>query len=248
MVKNALKGLGLFLAALLLQKAAFAAEVVELPQEELAQESVYPVFDRPVSVKNRSVTTMGKWEVGGYYGNAMTEPIFNVSKWGLAGYYHWTEEHAIGFFFEKNSAGLNKYGEQLKDVTDSTGGKISLDFSRAPSPESTMMADYNFMAFYGKMSLAKNIVFNLHTFGSFAAGMVKYTNKSYPGVAFGIGQKYYITKSLSLRVDLRMFMNNAPVPFLKGYMKNTDPQPSQSQFSERLTYTTNMDFGVNYMF
>ena len=101
MVKNALKGLSLFLAALLLQRVAFAAEVVELPTEELAQESVYPVFDKPVSVKNRNVNTAGKYEIGGYYGNALTEPIFNVSKFGIVGYYHWSEDHAIGLFFDR---------------------------------------------------------------------------------------------------------------------------------------------------
>jgi len=252
MFKNALKGLGLFLAAFLLQKVAFAAEVVELPQEELAQESVYPVFDKPVSVKNRNILTSGKFEVGGYYGNAMTEPIFNVSKIGFAGYYHWSEEHAIGGFFETNLSGLSKYGEQLKSVASTNGSTIRLDFTRAPAPQSTMMADYNFKAFYGKMSLSKRIVFNLATFGSLAAGLVKYTNKAYPGIALGLGQKYYMTKQLSLRVDLRMFMNNAPVPFFAGNgtvsLDPTRTAPNYDQFDERLTYTTNLDVGVNYMF
>lgn len=250
--KNALKGLSLFLAAFLLQRVSFAADVVELPPEELAQESVYPVFDRPVSVKNRNILTAGRYEMGAYYGNALTEPIFNVSKFGIAGYYHPSEEHAIGVFFEKNSAGLSKYGDQLKSVIDSNGSKVSLDFSRAPAPDSTMMVDYNFKAFYGKMSLTKAVVFNLTTFGSLAAGMVKYSNKSYPGLAIGLGQKYHVTKNFSLRLDARMFANNAPIPFFKktnGKGLNTsDPAPSYDQFQERITYTTNINVGVNYMF
>jgi outer membrane beta-barrel protein len=252
MMKNALKGLSLFLAAFLLQRVAFAADVVELPPEELAQESVYPVFDRPVSVKNRNVLTAKRYEIGGYYGNALTEPIFNVSKFGLAGYYHINEDHAIGLFFEQNSAGLSKYGDQLKDVTSTTGSKISLDFTRAPAPQTTVMADYNFKAFYGKMSLTKRIVFNLTTFGSLAAGMVKYSNTSYPGIAVGLGQKYYLTNQFSLRLDLRMFANNAPIPFIapKGTvgLNTGSTPPSYDQFAERITYTTNIDVGVNYMF
>jgi len=252
MVKNVLKGLSLFLAALLLQRVAFAAEVVELPQEELATESVYPVFDKPVSVKNRNVILTNKWEVGAYYGNALTEPIFNVSKFGLSGYFHTSEEHTFGLLFEKNSSGLSKYGDQLKNVTDSSGSVIHYDFTRAPSPTQTMMFDYNFNAYYGKMSLSKSIVFNLTTFGSAAAGMVSYTNKSYPGIALGLGQKYYLSRQFSLRVDLRMFMNNAPVPFYKSDgthgMKPTEAAPPAGNFSERLTYTTNLDIGVNYLF
>lgn len=255
MIKNALKGLSLFLAAFLLQRAAFAAEVVELPTEELATESVYPVFDKPVSVKNRNITTAGRYEIGGYYGNALTEPIFNVSKFGIAGYYHWSEDHAIGAFFEANMSGLSKYGEQLKEVPGASGGTIHLDFTRAPAPRSTLMVDYNFKAFYGKMSLSKSLVFNLSTFGSAAAGMVQYQNKSYPGIALGLGQKYYLGKQFSLRWDIRMFMNNAPIPFFatqNGYSLNpTTPgttAPSYDLFSERLTYTTNLGIGVAYMF
>lgn len=252
MIKNALKGLSLFLAAFLLQKVAFAAEVVELPTEELAQESVYPVFDKPVSVKNRNVTTAGRFELGGYYGNALTEPIFNVSKIGFAGYYHWSEEHAIGLFFESNMSGLSKYGEQLKDVPGASGGNVKLDFTRAPAPETTLMVDYNFKAFYGKMSLSKSMVFNLSTFGSASAGFVKYQNKSYPGLAAGLGQKYYLGRKFSIRWDLRMFINNAPVPFYQAtgpYTLNPGgTAPPFDQFSERMTYTTNLDVGLAYMF
>lgn len=254
MIKNALKGLSLFLAAFLLQKVAFAAEVVELPTEELAQESVYPVFDKPVSVRNRNVTTAGHLEVGGYYGNALTEPIFNVSKFGVAGYYHWSELHAIGLFFENNMSGLSKYGEQLRSVPGASGGNISLDFNRAPAPQNTLMADYNFKAFYGKMSLSKSIVFNLTTFGSASAGLVKYQNKAYPGIAAGFGQKYHMGRNLSLRLDLRMFIHNAPIPFYPSAgggqpsLNPSSPAPTHAQFSERITYTTNVDVGLAYMF
>ncbi|HEY8270800.1 MAG TPA: outer membrane beta-barrel domain-containing protein [Pseudobdellovibrionaceae bacterium] len=265
MIKNALKGLSFFLSfflnfflvAFFLQSVAFATEVVELPTEELATESVYPVFDKPVSVKNRNIITAGRFELGGYYGNALTEPIFNVSKYGLAGYYHVNENHAIGAFFESNAAGLSKYGQQLTDVPGSTAGShIHLDFTRAPAPQSTFMVDYNFKAFYGKMSLSKSLVFNLTTFGSAAAGFVKYQNKSYLGIALGLGQKYHLSKQFSLRWDLRMFANNAPIPFYSstGNPYTLDPTdgvkkaPPFDQFSERLTYTTNLNVGVSYMF
>jgi outer membrane beta-barrel protein len=253
MIKNALKGLSLFLAAFLLQRVAFATEVVELPTEELATESVYPIFDKPVSVKNRNITTTGHFEIGGYYGNALTEPIFNVSKFGFAGYYHMSEIHALGIFYETNASGLSKYGEQLKSVPGTTpGSTITLDFTRAPAPESIFMADYNFKAFYGKMSLSKSLVFNLTTFGSASAGFVKYQNKAYLGIAMGLGQKYYITKQFSIRWDMRMFANNAPIPFFataNGHtLSPSGTAPTFGEFSERITYTTNLNIGAAYMF
>ncbi|RYF96631.1 MAG: outer membrane beta-barrel domain-containing protein [Chitinophagaceae bacterium] len=163
------------------------------------------------------------------------------------------EDHALGFFYEKNAAGLSKYGEQLKEVPSANGGSTQLDFTRAPAPDSTMMVDYNFKAFYGKMSLSKSVVFNLSTLGTLGAGMVKYANKAYPGIALGLGQKYYMTNNFSLRADLRLFMNNAPIPFYKSNgtgtgIEKANKAPTYDQFSERLTYTTNIDVGVNYMF
>lgn len=240
MLKNGFKAALIIVLALMLHKAAFA-EVVNLPTEELAQESVLPVFDKPVSVKNRNVVTAGRIEVDGFYGYAMTEPIANVSKLGLGIYYNSSEAHAWGLLIAKNFAGLSSYADQLDQ-------QFSLDFSRAPSPEMTIMGDYNLKAFYGKMSLTKSLVFNTLLYGSASVGAVKYVHKTYPAVAVGIGQKFYFTKQWALRFDLRLYANQAPIPFLNGALKPSDPKPDYSDFQERLTYTTNLDVGLSYLF
>ncbi len=241
LLKRALFSTIIFVGAFCLHKVAFAQEVVGLPQEELAQESVYPIFDKPNSVRNRNVVTTGRVDADIFYGMALTEPIANVSKLGVAAYYNFNEDHALGFLFAKNSTGLSSYATQLK-------GQFGLDFNRAPKPENTMMLDYNIKAYYGKMSLAKSLVFNLSLYGSAAVGMVKYQHKSYPAIAVGIGQKFFFTKQLALRADLRMYAHQAPIPFLDGYLRSSDPVPEASQFKERMTYTTNLDIGLSYLF
>lgn len=234
--------LNFFLVIVFAQFAkANPAEYIELPPEELAQESVHPMFDRNDSVRSRSVVTAGKFDVGGFYGMALTEPIFNVSKLGFNLYYHSSENHAWGLILAKNSTGLSTYADQLNS-------SFSLDLNRAPNPDLVLLGDYNLKAFYGKMSLSKSTVLNLSLFGSLAAGVVKYSNKTYPAVAFGLGQKFYFNKNWALRFDLRLMANTAPIPFLKGYIKKTDPVPSANQFDERMTYTTNLDLGVSYLF
>lgn len=240
MLKNGFKAALIIVLALMLHRAAFA-EVVNLPTEELAQESVLPVFDKPVSVKNRNVVTAGRFEVDGFYGYAMTEPIANVSKLGLGIYYNTSEAHAWGLLIAKNFAGLSSYADQLDQ-------QFGLDFSRAPSPEMTIMGDYNLKAFYGKMSLTKSLVFNTLLYGSASVGAVKFVHKTYPAVAVGIGQKFYFTKQWALRFDLRLYANQAPIPFLNGALKPSDPKPDYNDFQERLTYTTNLDVGLSYLF
>lgn len=242
MLKSGFKIVFIVMAAFLLHKAAFAAEVIQLPPEELAQESVLPVFDNSVSVRNRTVVTDKKIDMNLFYGFAMTEPIADVSKLGVSAYYNWSEEHAIGLLFAKNFSGLSSYADQL--------GKspYNLDFNRAPKPDMTIMADYNIKAFYGKMSLTKSLVLNTLLYGSLSGGAVKYENKTYPAIAIGFGQKFFFNKNWALRADLRLYANQAPIPFKKNALKPTDPVPDKSTFDERVTYTTNLDIGLSYLF
>lgn len=228
--------------AITLAERASASEVIELPQEELAKESVLPVFDRPVSVKNRNIVTEGRIDLNLFYGMALSEPIYNVSRFGLSGYYHTSEDHAFGLLFSQNSSGLSQYANQLKD-------QFNLDFGRAPRPESTLMGDWNLKMYYGKMSLTKNTVLNLSLYTTVGAGIVKYVHKSYPAIAPGLGQKFYLGKHFALRFDMRLFMHQAPIPFLDNALKpGTDPVPSFDRFEERLTFTTMLDAGLTYLF
>ncbi|MNJ92509.1 hypothetical protein D3C87_101810 [compost metagenome] len=242
MLKSGFKIVFIIMAAFLLHKAAFAADVIELPPEELAQESVLPIFDKSVSVKNRNIITAKKFDANLFYGFAMTEPIADVSKLGLSLYYNWSEDHAIGLLFAKNFSGLSTYADQLSKPP------YNLDFNRAPKPDMTVMADYNIKAFYGKMSLSKSLVLNTMLYGSLSAGVVKFDTKTYPGIAFGFGQKFYFNKNWAVRADLRLYANQAPIPFKQGALKPSDPVPDKSTFDERITYTTNLDLGVSYLF
>jgi outer membrane beta-barrel protein len=243
-----------YLAALLVfGTTAYPKELIQLPTEELARESVSPVFDINDSVRNRNIVTKEKFEGAIFYGWALTEPIANVSKLGLSGYYHRNEDDAYGLIFMKNFSGVSHYAKQLNE-------QYKLDFTRAPMPEASLFFDYNLKAFYGKMSISKNTVTNYHFFGSLAGGMIKYANKNYPAIAAGLGQKFYYDKKFSFRFDFRVFLNQAPIPFLKCEpgkhegIKNSatdscnELAPSYSDFSERLTITSVIDIGVSYLF
>lgn len=235
-------------AGLLAQRAS--AEVIELPPEELAKESVLPVFDRPVSVKNRNVVTAGKIDVNLMYGLALSEPIYNTSRFVFSAYYNSSEDNAFGLIYSKNSGGLSTYANQLNE-------EFKLDFSRAPSPQQSIMGDWDWKMYYGKLSVTKNAVVNMHLYSTLAAGIVQFQHKSYPAVAPGLGQKFYFGKSFALRFDMRLFMHQAPIPFLdsKGCTRpgintscTTQPLPSYGDFEERLTFTTALDAGLSWMF
>ncbi len=234
----------LFLISILfLSRPALASDsdLIELPMDELAKESVTPIFDKNQSTKNRNIITEKKIDLNVFYGWALTEPIASVSKLGLTAYYHTSEDSAWGLLFAKTFAGVSNYAEQLKK-------QYSLDFSRAPAPEFTLMVDYNLKAFYGKMSLTKKNVLNMHVLGTAAGGLVKYQHKSYPAVALGVGQKFYFSKAWALRLDLRVFAHNAPIPFLANKLKTSSSPPSYTDFEERMNYIYVLDVGMSYLF
>lgn len=249
------KVLNLFLVssiAWLMSAKAFAQADFEVPEDELAQESVYPVFDNPVSLKNRNVKDFDTFDIGVFGGLALTEPVSNTTKFGLTANYHFSEVHSLGISYAKSSTGLSRDAQGLKD-------DFGLDFNRAPSLDYTFMADYNFKLFYGKLSLTKESVMNTSVYLSGGLGIAKYTHKSYPTMSLGIGEKFYFNNHWSLKLDLRLFAGNAPIPFKARALRDgtkpndnpgnaPDPIPSYDSFDERLTYTTNLEIGLNYLF
>lgn len=243
MVKNFFKAALVILLAILLGRVSFAAsEVVELPPEELARESVLPIFDKKTVVRNRSIVTTDRFDADVFYGYAMTEPIANVSKLGLGLYYNFNEDHALGIFVANNMSGLSDYAKQIEKVG-------SVDFSRAPMPKNAVMGDYNLKMFYGKMSLSKSIVFNTILFSSASLGGIQYEHKTYPAVAVGLGQKFYFNRHWAFRFDLRLYANMGPVPFLgNDKLKPGTTKPSPDEFPERVIFTTNLDLGLSYLF
>ncbi len=216
---------------------------IDVPVDELAQETVYPVFDHLASVKNRNVATENRFDLGLFGGYALTEPIYSTAKFGVALNYHINELHSLGALFSQNTTGLSRDGDALKDLQP-TG----LDFNRAPKPKNTFLLDYNYKPYYGKLSVTKNSVINTTIFGSAAAGLIVYEHKSYPAVAFGLGERFYFTSQFSLKIDLRLFIHQAPIPFKRDALKPTDPLPAPDSFDERISYTTNLEVGLNYLF
>jgi outer membrane beta-barrel protein len=233
----------IFLMAVLLVYGltVYAAEEIEVPDDELAKESVLPVFDNTVSVRNRNVMMSGRFDVGVFGGVALTEPIASTTKFGFEVNYHLNEDHSVGGFYALNTTGLSKDAQGLLN-------DFRLDFSRAPKLKNYMMLDYNYSPFYGKLSFSKNFVMNTTIFGSCSLGLVQYEHKSYPALALGLGERFYFGKQLSLKVDFRFFAHQAPIPFQEGAIRDTDPVPALSSFKERLTYTSNLQLGLNYLF
>lgn len=228
---------------ILLQSAvANSAESITIQEDELAQESVLPKFDKNEATKNRNIITEKKIEFGAYYGWNILEPIMNQGKFGLNVGYHLSEMSALSLNYASWQNGLNT------QYTDALLSSSSLDFSRTPKLKYSIYGHYEWKVFYGKISLTKLGVVNLSTYPIVGVGTTAYEHKSYFGFDLGIGQKFYFTKALALRADFKLQYSQKPSPFLSGKMRPTDPTPAPNDFKEIWDLATMLEIGMSFIF
>lgn len=233
-----------FCAALILLLGSYSAwaDEIEVPEEELARETTLPVFDKRRVVLNRNVVNESRFEFGGGFGLEMNEPFYNDYMFNLQGTYNFTETSALNVLGLFWMDGLSDYGEQLKPgkTYPSTPSKNieAFDPGKAPHPVWGMFANYQFTAYYGKISLSKLGVMNLNLYGLAGLGYINMDQVSTFGLNLGVGQNFFFTKTFGLRFDFRWLIFQGP----DATSQKLRPQdnPSASSFDERIFYNGQM--------
>lgn len=219
----------------------FAADI-EVPEEELARDSVLPVFDTQRAVLNRNVLTNKRFEIAFGPGLEMNEPYYNDLMYTGQITYNYSETSAINVQGHYWNSGLSTYGEQLK-----AGGTkfASFDASKAPHPEWGVFVNYEYIAYYGKISLTKKSVMNLNLFGIAGAGYINMGDANTFGLNLGLGQNFFVTNNIGLRFDLRWLIFQGPNPTTQdlGPTKN----PSAEAFGDRIYYNTQMGLALVFV-
>lgn len=232
--------------ALLASSQNVLADDIEFPEEELARESTLPVFDKQRAVLNRSVITEKRFEFGIGGGLEMNEPYYSDFMFGGHGTYNYSDTSAIniqGLFWMD---GLSDYGTQLKAGNPNPPNAFpSFDASKAPHPSWAVFANYQFIAYYGKISLSKQTVMNLNLFALAGLGYINMDSISTVGINLGVGQNFFITNNVGIRADLRWLIfqgPNAPTQRL-GPADN----PSSSSFEERIYYNGQIGLALVFL-
>ncbi|MCB0390533.1 MAG: outer membrane beta-barrel domain-containing protein [Bdellovibrionales bacterium] len=233
----------------LLYIPALYAEVIEFPEEELAQESVLPIFDRVEVVKSRNVPTSERFEFGGGFGLNLTEALYDNKSINIHGTYNFTNLHAINFIYIYPFEGLSNMGNDLANGKGLAANQ-EFDPSLAPYPESYMMLNYQITAYYGKISLSKKFVMNVSLYGLAGLMNVTFSDSSSVGAVVGMGQKFYFNRNFGLRFDLLGMMYQGPDA--TSAPNGLDPdlvksQVSSSSLDETLFFRTFFNFGLVYL-
>lgn len=227
----------LVVVGLLWADTGVRAEDIEVPEEELARESVLPVFEKRQAVLNRHVVTTKRTEFGLGIGLEINEPYYNDLMFTLQGTYNFNEVHAVNFQGLFWNSGLSGYGEQL-----AAGGTNpyfeQFDASKAPHPEWGLFANYQFIAYYGKISITKRGVMNLNLFGLGGVGYINMGEVSTVGLNLGMGQNIFFTRNFGLRLDLRWLIFQGPNATTQRLLPSDNP--SASSFDDRIFYNTQL--------
>lgn len=229
--------------------AATTKQVIEFPTEELASESVLPYFDHPEAVKNRLVPTAKRLELGVFGSYSLTEPFYDPRAFGANATYHLTEVHGVNLMGQVYVGGISSYADQLNPIPLSNGqhGVTSLNLQYAPAPKYLFLANYQYTAFYGKISLTKDYVMNLSLFGLLGAGAMGVGDTTAPVLSLGIGQKFYLGSSFAIRFDLRGIAYNGPDVLTGPDLNAATSVVSASQFTTKIQFGTLLSAGVVYI-
>ena len=219
----------------------------ELPSEELAKESVLPVFDKTVVVRNRAVTTAQRFEVNGYAGLNLLEPFYSNMVMGFGGTYHFTETHGVNVTAMMLGSSLSSNAKALQNGEGLPPGQ-SFDASRAPTVESILFGNYQMTAYYGKISVTKQRAMNLSLYGLAGLGIVNWSDKVEPALNVGFGQKLYFTPNWALRADLNLAMYNGPDTASKQGLTTGGPTLGSGDFSKTMYFRSFLTAGIAYLF
>lgn len=201
-----MKSFLLVLAALCFCLTSYAV-TIELPEEELAKESVLPVFEGgTVAVKSRRVETKKKFEVGPMVGMIFNEPFFSPLAYGVHAGYHINEFHSIAInAFLRNSSLSDDAGQLDSDLSQPSQ---KINFRVVPIPEYLATVDYQLTPYYGKISLSKDFVMNLALYVYGGAGMTDLGGKMTWIANVGVGQNLFFTPRFGIRLDVKFLMYN----------------------------------------
>lgn len=223
-----------------------AAEI-ELPEEELAKESVLPVFDKTVVVRNRAVTLTERFEVSANLGLNLLEPFYTNAVYGFGGAYHFDEMHGVAFSGMFLQTELTSNAKALQAGEGLTDSGQTFDASKAPTVDSMLFASYQLTAYYGKVSLTKNRAMNLSLYGLLGGGLVNWSDHTELALNAGLGQKLYITPNVALRADLNMAIYQGP-DITSKELPATGPSRESDYFDDTIYFRTFLTVGLAYLF
>lgn len=184
-------------------------------------------------VQNRLYTKAGKVEVGFFGGLVSTDPFLDVQTIGASAGWHLSEYfalHALGWkSYASPSSALRVFEAERKATTNTNMPKSFLGLELAGS------------FLYGKLSLfgKKIIYYDLYVNGG--AGLTETESGRYFTPIVGLGQQFYVTKMISLKINYRL------TPYHENIIEKVIPTSMGTVIDERTNWSHTFALGVSFL-
>lgn len=147
-------------------------------------------------VQNRLYSKKQRFHLGLQGGIGYSDPFLQIYNVGSSLGYFFDETFGVALigwkYLVSDSSALTRFKEEKK-------GEINLN-----RPNWFLGAELNYSVLYGKLSLLgkKIIYYDMHLSGG--GGVTDTYSGKYPTGHLGVGQRFFVSKSISIRVDYRL--------------------------------------------
>lgn len=213
---------------------------VVVGEDELPTESVTPITDNNSAVLNKKIKFTKRFLVDFDMGSVLDEPIVNASYYLVRASYYTNEEYSFGFGIRSRFGGRTSYSEQLYQ------GSAQLEFNRAPAPTQSTFLSYGYNFYYGKISIAKNLVVPASTKLESDFGLQTFGSSSKPFVQAAINQSFFLTSNLALGLNLGLSMAQIVDPTSVN-IRSSQPLPSEASFANKIQFNQYLSVNLNVL-
>lgn len=178
-------------------------------------------------VQNRTYSKTHKLEIGLLGGVAFSDPFLTVNYYGVNLGYHLSEFVSLHLLFMKFGVGSSN---ALLAFEKAQGATTNTNI-----PSLYVGSELDASIIYGKLSvLGKSIIYyDLHLLGG--VGATKTETGNYVTPSLGIGQRFYLSKITSLRIDYRVQYYNENIVEKQILAKLGQVMGSRDNFNNTIT-------------
>lgn len=234
-----------FLLCGLIVSKVSAQEIDQFSSSDLPTESVMPLVDYPEMVLNKNITFTNKWAMAGLYSRGTDEMFFNNNQLGFRLGYFWDEFSAAGLSYQIWNSGLSDYSKVFAD--NESGLQVAL----APAPQSQYFLFFEQQYFYGKISLARDVVAPFLFLGRYSLGMTKYETQSLPHFNYSLGFQTFFGKSLYMELSLGLSVHQTYNPVGLN-IRSTEPvapvKPAKTDFPKKIQFSQSLNLAAGLLF
>ena len=152
-------------------------------------------------VQNRAYSKARRFSLGVDGGVAFGDPFVSTKIAGVHAGYNFSEYFSVELLYWKFFSSPSSALDALRDQSSGSSKDANINPQR-----SYYGAEGLWSVMYGKLSFVgrKIIYYDMHV--SAGGGMVDTDNGKYPAATVGLGQRFYVSQSTSIRLDYRLMI------------------------------------------